>query len=80
MTWADRVVVPLNSMCSTKCATPLSASLSCRDPRVSQTPTLTDRTCGMLSVTSLSPDRSVSATTISHTQAAPAQSRLPVFL
>ena len=47
--------VPLKSMCSTKCAMPSCASGSWRDPRVSQTPMLTDRTCGMRSVTRRSP-------------------------
>jgi hypothetical protein len=51
-------------MCSTKCATPLSASDSCRDPRVSQTPTVTDRTCGMHSVTNRSPESNRSETTM----------------
>ena len=45
-----RVSVPLKSMCSTKCAMPLSSSLSWREPRISQTPMLTDRTCGIVSV------------------------------
>ena len=54
-------------MCSTKCATPLSASLSWRDPRLSQTPIVTDRTCGIDSVTSRSPDGNVSVTTTSDT-------------
>ena len=57
--------VPLNNMCSTKCATPLSASDSCREPRFSHTPTLTERTCGIDSVMSRSPDGKVSETTTS---------------
>ena len=36
--------VPLKSMCSTKCAMPPCSAGSWRDPRVSQTPMLTDRT------------------------------------
>ncbi len=56
-------MVPLNSMCSTKCATPLSASDSWREPRVSHTPTVTERTWGIASVTSRKPDGSVSAVT-----------------
>ena len=49
-TFAERVAVPLKSMCSTKCAMPLWGCVSCRDPRVSQTPMLTERTCGIVSV------------------------------
>ena len=47
MSSAVRVPVPLNSMCSTKWAMPLRSTDSCREPRVSQTPRLTDRTCGI---------------------------------
>jgi hypothetical protein len=68
MACADRLVVPLNNMCSTKCADPLSSSDSCRDPRVSHTPTVTDRTCGIVSVTSRRPDGRVSETTMRDTQ------------
>src|SRR5436190_19145729 len=50
MSSADRVSVPLNSMCSTKWAMPLSAALSWRDPLVSHTPMLTERTCVIGSV------------------------------
>src|SRR5690349_10825860 len=50
MSSADRVAVPLKSMCSTKCAMPLCAGVSWRDPRISQTPMLTHRTCGIDSV------------------------------
>ena len=39
------VAVPLKSMCSTKCAMPPRSAVSCRDPRVSQTPMLIERTC-----------------------------------
>ena len=42
--------VPLNSMCSTKCAMPPRSAVSWRDPRVSQTPMLTERTCVIRSV------------------------------
>ena len=31
-------------MCSTKCAMPPLSAVSCREPRVSQTPMLTERT------------------------------------
>jgi hypothetical protein len=44
MSSAERVSVPLNSMCSTKWAMPLRSSVSWRDPRISQTPIVTDRT------------------------------------
>ena len=64
MSSADRVSVPLKSMCSTKCAMPLRSSLSCRDPRVSQTPMVTDRTCGIVSVMSRSPLSRTSRTTM----------------
>ena len=42
--------VPLKSMCSTKCAMPPRSAVSCREPRVSQTPMLTERTCVIRSV------------------------------
>ena len=42
-----RLVVPLKSMCSTKWAMPPRSAVSWRDPRVSQTPMLIDRTCVM---------------------------------
>ena len=60
---AERDDVPLKSMYSVKCATPLSWSASWRDPRVSQTPTVTDRTCGIDSVTRRKPEGNVSVTT-----------------
>jgi hypothetical protein len=65
MSSALRVEVPLNSMCSTKWAMPLRSSLSCRDPRVSQTPRVTDRTWGIVSVISRRPFSSTSGTTMS---------------
>ena len=55
MSSADRVAVPLKSMCSTKCAMPLRSAASCRDPRVSQTPMLIERTCVIRSVRMRSP-------------------------
>src|SRR5690606_35579286 len=55
MSSADRVAVPLNSMCSTKWAMPLSSVDSCREPRASHTPTLTERTCGIRSVSTRNP-------------------------
>ena len=53
--FGGRVAVPLNSMCSTKWAMPLCSAGSWREPRVSQTPMLTDRTCGIGSVRRRSP-------------------------
>src|SRR3954468_7995255 len=50
MSSAVRVAVPLNSMCSTKCAIPPRSAVSWRDPRVSHTPMLIERTCDMRSV------------------------------
>ena len=44
------VPVPLNSMCSTKWAMPPRSAVSCREPRVSQTPMLIERTCVIRSV------------------------------
>ena len=65
MSSALRVPVPLNSMCSTKWAMPPRSSVSCREPRVSHTPIVTDRTCGIVSVMSRSPPLSTSRTTMS---------------
>ena len=42
--------MPLKSMCSTKCAMPPRSAVSWREPRVSQTPMLTERTCVIRSV------------------------------
>src|SRR5215211_6571392 len=50
MSSAERVVVPLNNMCSTKWAMPPRSAVSCRDPRVSQTPILIERTWVIFSV------------------------------
>src|SRR4029079_11721564 len=55
MSYADRVVVPLKSMCSTKWAMPPRSAVSCREPRVSHTPMLTERTCVIRSVRIRSP-------------------------
>ena len=55
MTSAVRVRVPLKTMCSMKWLMPVCAGVSCRLPRFSQTPMATLRTCGMDSVTSVSP-------------------------
>ena len=47
--------VPLNTMCSTKCVMPLSASVSWRDPFLSQMPIATERTDGMHSLRTVRP-------------------------
>src|SRR3569833_1734226 len=62
MSSAVRVAVPLNSMCSTKCAMPLCSADSCREPRVSHTPMLTERTCVISSVRIRSPLSNASRT------------------
>jgi len=51
MSTALRRGVPLNSMCSMKCATPLSAGVSAREPTGTQIPTVADRSQGTCSVT-----------------------------
>src|SRR5262245_62837282 len=55
MSSALRVEVPLKSMCSTKCAMPPYSAVSWRDPRVSHTPMLIERTCDIRSVRIRSP-------------------------
>ena len=62
MSSAERVSVPLNSMCSTKWAMPLRSAVSCREPRVSQTPMLMERTCVICSVRMRRPLSSASRT------------------
>ncbi len=52
---AVRFSVPLKTMCSMKCAMPLRSGDSPRDPVPSQIPTDTERTCGIFSVTIISP-------------------------
>ena len=52
---ADRLVVPLKSMCSMKCVMPFCSGDSRREPVPTQTPTETERTCGMTSVITLTP-------------------------
>jgi hypothetical protein len=42
-------------MCSTKWAMPAFSAGSCREPRVSQMPTATERTCGIRSVARRTP-------------------------
>src|SRR5881394_1901839 len=62
MSSAERVAVPLKSMCSTKWAIPPRSAVSCREPRVSQTPMLIERTCVIRSVKIRSPLPSTSLT------------------
>src|SRR3954454_23383000 len=50
MSSADRLVVPLNSMCSMKWEMPFTFGVSRRAPVPIQTPMLTERTCGTVSV------------------------------
>jgi len=65
MSTALRRGVPLNSMCSMKCATPLSAGVSAREPTGTQIPTVADRSQGTCSVTMATPlSRRVRATVI----------------
>jgi hypothetical protein len=47
---AERVEVPLKSMCSMKWEMPLTSGASSREPQSIQTPMATDRMCGMRSV------------------------------
>src|SRR3954463_13401424 len=50
MSSAERLRVPLNSMCSMKCESPLVSGVSLREPVETQTPRETDRTCDIRSV------------------------------
>src|ERR1019366_7283814 len=59
MSSADRLVVPLNSMCSMKCEMPFCSADSRREPEPIQMPTDTLRTCGITSVTTRTPLPSV---------------------
>jgi hypothetical protein len=52
---AERRSVPLNTMCSMKCAMPLSAAGSRREPARSHIPMDTERACGIGSTTSTRP-------------------------
>src|SRR6266571_4424496 len=52
---ADRLLVPLNSMCSIKCVIPFSSGDSRREPVPTQTPTDTERTWGITSVMTRTP-------------------------
>ena len=51
MASAERVAVPLKTRCSMRCEMPPRSSGSTREPVSTQTPTATDRTCGIASVT-----------------------------
>src|SRR5512140_1367832 len=65
MSTALRRGVPLKSMCSMKCATPLSAGVSAREPTGTQIPTVADRSQGTCSETMATPlSRRVRATVI----------------
>src|SRR6185369_1511151 len=59
MSSADRLVVPLNSMCSMKCEMPFYSDDSRREPEPIQMPTETLRTCGITSVMIRTPLSSV---------------------
>src|ERR1019366_8224447 len=59
MSSADRLVVPLNSMCSIKCEMPFCPVDSRREPEPIQMPTDTLRTCGITSVITRTPLPSV---------------------
>src|SRR5882672_10138280 len=52
---AERLVVPLKSMCSMKCVIPFCSGDSRREPVPTQTPTETERTCGMTSLITRTP-------------------------
>ena len=55
MSSAERVVVPLKSMCSMKCERPFCSPISRREPVQIQIPTETERTWGMGSVITRTP-------------------------
>src|SRR6266850_3853338 len=55
MASADRVAVPLKTRCSIRCDMPPRSSGSWRDPVSTHTPTATDRTCGIGSVSTRMP-------------------------
>jgi hypothetical protein len=68
---ATRALVPLNRMCSRKCATPLLASVSKRLPELIHTPTVVVSANGMVSVATRSPlGRVVTCTGVGPTGAA----------
>ena len=55
MSSAVRCVVPLNTMCSTKCEMPLTSGSSLREPAFSQIPIETERMWSICSVMTVSP-------------------------
>src|SRR5207248_4498289 len=55
MSSAERVVVPLKTRCSIRWEIPPRPSGSTREPVSTQIPTATERTCGIVSVTSRMP-------------------------
>ena len=55
MSRADRVAVPLNTMCSRRCETPIRSRDSWIDAARTQAPNATDRTPGMRSESTVSP-------------------------
>src|SRR5512135_2710954 len=80
MSTALRRCVPLNSMCSMKCATPLSAGVSAREPTGTQIPTVADRNQGTCSVTMATPlSRRVRATVIDVGRLSAIPSRVAFF-
>ena len=60
----DRVSVPLNAMCSSRCEMPCSLGFSLRPPTPVQTPSAAVSRCGMVSVTTVSPDGSLLISTL----------------
>ncbi len=52
---AERLEVPLNTMCSMKCERPFCSGASQREPFPTQMPTETERTCGMVSLITRTP-------------------------
>ena len=60
MSSAQRFLVPLNTMCSTKCEMPFHCGSSSRDPVLIQIPIETERMCCISSVMTVSPFGSTS--------------------
>jgi hypothetical protein len=55
MSRAERSRVPLNTMCSSMCDTPIRSRTSWMDAERTQAPNATDRTPGMVSESTVSP-------------------------
>src|SRR6185436_17204157 len=55
MARAERVRVPLNAMCSSMCAMPLSSAASWRVPQATQMPSAADSTSGIASTATRRP-------------------------